>query len=60
MSLVKWEKKRFKDCTVFRTKVAGGWLVWVNDRRSGGVNFYSDPSHKWNLSNGEFFRMEKE
>ena len=59
MSVVKWEKKRFKDYVVFRTKVAGGWLVWVNDRKSGGLNFHADPQHKWDLCSHGFTRTRE-
>lgn len=31
---------------VHRTKVPGGWLVWVI-HNTGGLAFYPDPEHKW-------------
>lgn len=34
------------DWKVYRTRVAGGWLVLVMHNTSG-LTFYPDPDHKW-------------
>ncbi len=50
--LVDWEELRSSGglLSVFRTKVPGGWLVYVCNgyHHHGGVTFYADPSHSWN------------
>jgi hypothetical protein len=54
-----WERLTTSDeiCAhVLRSKVPGGWLVYVfnvNEDRNvayahGGLTFYPDPKHKWN------------
>jgi|GEM_PF-2779348 len=54
MSFVKWERVCFNNTMVCRTKVAGGWLVWSNDRQTGGVTFLADPKNKWGKVTREF------
>jgi hypothetical protein len=42
----------------FRARVPGGWLVWtlmgigaggLGGSTSGGLSFYPDPEHKWDV-----------
>ena len=30
-----------------RTKIPGGWLVFMRDGDAAGLTFYPDPEHKW-------------
>ncbi|MBK8263322.1 MAG: hypothetical protein IPK80_18505 [Nannocystis sp.] len=48
-----WEKlTNSNNMETFRTKVPGGWLVFVCQeyRDCGGSFFYPDPTHRWDGS----------
>ena len=45
-----WEKlSSSNNIEAYRTKVPGGWFVYVLQeyRDTGGVFFYADPAHRW-------------
>jgi hypothetical protein len=44
---MKWEKLKSETGTVMRTKVPGGWLVFMWYVDSSGLTFYPDPNHEW-------------
>ncbi len=46
--MIKWEKlnNNWPNCSTYRAKVLGGWLVTAGD----GLTFYPDPEHKWDGS----------
>lgn len=63
---LKWESLYSDQFYVHRLKVPGGWLVYVHHEEAkaltggssvlenwvshGGLTFYPDPSHQWNVA----------
>lgn len=47
---MKWERVESKHLEVWRAKVPGGWMVFLERGllETGGAFFYPDPNHEWN------------
>ncbi len=48
--MLKWEEIQSERFSVWRAKVAGGWLVFVDAYSDkGGLTFYPDPTYAWKV-----------
>ncbi len=54
---VHWEHLQTdaSDLFMYRTRIPGGWLIYVGDTGAGGggVTFFPDPKHEWNGPSGQ-------
>lgn len=49
--MLDWEQLRnsgaLNENAIYRTKVPGGWLIWMEWPEQAGLTFLPDSEHKW-------------
>ncbi|HVF43493.1 MAG TPA: hypothetical protein VM936_10805 [Pyrinomonadaceae bacterium] len=46
--MINWEElKHDRRGHMYRAKVLGGWLIWLDMSDGSSVTFYPDPYHTW-------------
>ena len=47
MNVLMWETIEAHLGKLLRTKVPGGWLVYLETKTGVALTFYPDPKHEW-------------